>query len=200
MDLTLARVLLFGLSLAGIPLLVFAIKLVRGVFTGEIVAELPYTQKEAPFSIATAGTYAIWQKAPLLARTPVGEFRPEVRSSPSGRPLRLRASWMRPSVNNGMTGRMELFRFFAPAGDYTIAFGEGASVSKVELALSALLPIRKSALPADYSLQVTKARSAFVLLAGIFLILIAAGCILGGFVLGLSAHQFVGQAATALTR
>jgi hypothetical protein len=124
MDLTLARVLMFGLSLAGIPLLVFAIKLIRGVFTEEIVAELPYTQKEAPFSITTAGTYAIWQKAPLLARTPVGEFRPEVRSSPSGRPLRLRVSWMRPSVNNGMTGRMELFRFFAPAGDYTIAFGE----------------------------------------------------------------------------
>ncbi|MFY0476107.1 hypothetical protein [Achromobacter marplatensis] len=192
MDLTLIRALLFGLSLAGIALLVFAIRLIRGAFAPKIVVELPYTQKEASFSVTTAGTYAIWQKAPLLAKTPIGEFRPEVRSSASGQPLTLRGSWMRPTVNNGMTGRMELFRFFACAGDYTIAFGEGASASKIELALSALLPIRKSALPADYSLQVTKARPAFVLLAAIFLTIIAAGCILGGFVLGISAHQLVG--------
>lgn len=192
MDLTLIRVLLFGLSLAGIPLLVLAIRLIRGAFSEKVVAELPYTQKEASFSIAAAGTYSIWQKAPLLTKTPIGEFRPEVRSRQSGQPLTLRTSLMRPSVNNGLSGRMELFRFFAPAGDYQIVFGEGASVSKIELAISALLPIRRSAAPADYSLQVTKARSPFILLAGIFLTLIAAGCILGGFVLGISAHQLVG--------
>lgn len=127
MDLTLARVLLFGLSLAGIPLLVFAIRLISGAFAEKILVEVPYRKKEASFLIATAGTYAIWQKAPLF-KTPVGEFRPQVRSSASGQPLALRASLLRPTVNNGLTGRM---------------------------------------------------------------CLIAAGCIIGGFVLGIVAHQLV---------
>lgn len=191
MDLTLARVLLFGLSLAGIPVLVFAIRLISGAFAEKILVEVPYRKKEASFLIATAGTYAIWQKAPLFKRTPVGEFRPEVRSSASGQPLALRTSLLRPTVNNGITGRMELFTFFAPAGQYKIELVEGASVSKVELALSALLPVRKTVHPDDYCLQVTKARSPFILLAGIFLCLIAAGCIIGGFVLGIVAHQLV---------
>ncbi|MGE8640076.1 MAG: hypothetical protein ACN6PR_15590 [Achromobacter sp.] len=191
MDLTLARVLLFGLSLAGIPLLVFAIRLISRAFAEKILVEVPYRQKEASFSIAATGTYAIWQKAPLFKRTPVGEFRPEVRSSSSGQPLALRASLLRPTVNNGLTGRMELFTFFAPAGQYKIDIVDGTSVSKVELALSALLPVRKTVRPDDYCLQVTKARSPFILLAGIFLCLIAAGCIIGGFVLGIVAHQLV---------
>ncbi|MGH8819213.1 MAG: hypothetical protein ACREX5_21635 [Achromobacter pestifer] len=192
MDLTLTRVLLFGLSLAGVPLLVFAVRLITGAFAEKILAEVPYTKKEASFSIVTPGIYAIWQKAPLFNKTPIGEFRPEVRSSQSDQPLTLRPSLMRQSVNNGLTGRMELFKFFAPAGDYRIALVEGSSVSKIELALSKLLPIGKTAAPADYFLQVTKARSPFVLLSGIFLTLIAAGSILGGLVLGFLAHQFVG--------
>lgn len=191
MDLTLARILLFGLSLAGIPLLVFAIRLISGAFAEKIIVEVPHTQKEAPFSIARAGTYSIWQKAPLFKRTPVGEFRPEIRSDQSDRPLALRASLLRPTVNNGLAGRMELFTFFAPAGQYRISLAKGASVSRIELALSTLLPIRTTAAPADYSLQVTKARSPFILLAAIFLCLIAAGCIIGGFVLGILAHQLV---------
>ena len=74
---------------------------------------------------------------------------------------------------------------------YRISLAKGASVSRIELALSTLLPIRTTAAPADYSLQVTKARSPFILLAAIFLCLIAAGCIIGGFVLGILAHQLV---------
>lgn len=49
MDLTLARVLLFGLSLAGIPLLVFAIRLISGAFAEKILVEVPYRKKRRRF-------------------------------------------------------------------------------------------------------------------------------------------------------
>ena len=49
MDLTLARILLFGLSLAGIPLLVLAIRLISGAFAEKVIVEaVSYTHLTLP--------------------------------------------------------------------------------------------------------------------------------------------------------
>ena len=56
MDLTLARILLFGLSLAGIPLLVLAIRLISGAFAEKVIVEVPHTQKAVSYTHLTLPT------------------------------------------------------------------------------------------------------------------------------------------------
>ncbi|MFD2145448.1 hypothetical protein [Mucilaginibacter antarcticus] len=51
------------------------IRLLKGVFNGEVLAEIPFTQKVTVFNITKPGIYAIWQKGQLFQRTPVDKFK-----------------------------------------------------------------------------------------------------------------------------
>lgn len=76
MSLIVFRILFFFLVPFGIFILVKTIRMIKGVFTGEVITEIPFTQKEVEFEISRPGVYAIWQKGQLFRKTPVDKFRP----------------------------------------------------------------------------------------------------------------------------
>lgn len=184
----LIRVLFFCLVPIGIYLLVVSIGLVRKGFNGKIIVELPFATRRVNFSIPKPGSYSIWQKAPLLQKVPVDAFKPVITRQSTGEKVPLSASLSRASSNDGSTGRMELFTFPAVAGDYTLELTEGSSISALERFAVKAIPAREVA-PGQYFIQVRENPPFYYSVVGIPLIVVSGLLIVGGFVLGLLAHQ-----------
>jgi hypothetical protein len=186
----LIRVLFFCLVPVGIYLLVVSIGLVRKGFGGKIIVELPFATRRVNFSIPKPGSYSIWQKAPLFQKVPVDAFKPVITRQLTGEKVPLSASFSRASRNDGSTGRMELFTFPAAAGDYTLELTEGSSISALERFAGKAIPAREVA-PGQYFIQVRENPPFYYSVVGIPLIVVSGLLIVGGFVLGLLAHQLV---------
>lgn len=147
MNLILYRILFFCLVPAGIYILVKTIKLLKGVFNGDVIAEIPFTQKVVTFNIVRSGIYAIWQKGQLFRRTPVDKFQLKLNKLTSGENVSLPRSFFSPYLNGMDTGRMEMNRFSAESGSYRLTIIEGNSVSIFEKIALSLVPAK----PVDYS-------------------------------------------------
>ena len=83
---------------------------------------------------------------------------------------------------------MELFRFSAPAGKYTLKLIPGSSISAVENSIINLLPAKMVDYD-KYFIQVRESQPTFLVFVAIALIVLAGFCIIGGFVFGLLADQ-----------
>jgi len=83
---------------------------------------------------------------------------------------------------------MELFRFTAPAGKYTLKLIPGSSISTVENSIVNLLTAKMVDYD-KYFIQVRKSQPTFLVFIAIALIVLAGLCIIGGLVLGLLADQ-----------
>ncbi|MGF7082831.1 hypothetical protein [Mucilaginibacter sp. UYCu711] len=84
MSLILYRILFFCLVPIGIYILVKTVRMLKDLFNGEVIAEIPFTQKEITLKISRPGIYAIWQKGQLPRRTPVDKFQVKLVQVPSG--------------------------------------------------------------------------------------------------------------------
>jgi len=180
--------LFFCLIPVGILLLILSIKFVRKTFSGNIILEIPYTQKSAEFTLTRPGNYSIWHRGQFFRKAPLDEFRPEIISRSTGLDMKLNSSLFRPSSNNGRTARMELFRFSAPAGEYTLQLSEGSSISGVENSLIRLLPVKMVDYE-KYFIQIRETRPIFQMLIGIALLTISGLLIIGGLVIGILSDQ-----------
>ncbi|WP_345951101.1 hypothetical protein ABDD95_06530 [Mucilaginibacter sp. PAMB04274] len=186
MSLTIFRTLFFCLVPLGVFILIKAIRMLKDIFNGEVIAEKPFTEKEIHFEVKKKGVYAVWQKGRLFRRTPVDRFALKLFSVPSGEPVPIDASVFRPHSSSLDTARIEMNRFFAEPGHYRLQIVEGSSVSLFERLLFELFPGK----PVDYSqyfLQVRESRSAYYMVAAIPLFILCAFCIMGGFVAGFMA-------------
>ena len=182
------QILLFSLIPVGILLLVISVKSVRKTFSGDTILELPYTTKIAEFLIKKPGYYAVWHKGQFFRRAPLDEFRPVITNKFTGEAVNLSPSLFRPNTNNGVTAKMELFRFRALEGKYVITLEEGASISTPEQKLIELIPARKAD-PDQYYILIRESQSRLAAFAGVILIAISGLLIIGGFVTGLLADQ-----------
>jgi len=182
------QLLLFCLIPVGIILLIFSIKLTKKTFSGNIILEIPYSRKSAEFILSSPGKYSIWHKGQYFRKAPLDEFKPEIIDQATGLKIRLSSLLLRPNSNNGKTARMELFRFTAPAGKYTLLLTEGSSISGIENSLIGLV----NAKMVDYDkyfIQVRESQSLFIVLIGIVLIVLSGLCMIGGLVFGILADQ-----------
>ena len=164
--------------------------MIKGVFNGEVIAEIPFTQKEITFNITRPGVYAIWQKGQLFRRTPVDKFQLKLNKIPSGEVVSLPKSFFSPYLNGMDTGRMEMNRFSAQSGSYQLTIVEGTSVSIFEKIALSLVPAK----PVDYSqyfIQVRESRPVYYMLAAIPLFTLSAFFILGGLVAGFMAPSIL---------
>lgn len=186
MSLILFRILFFCLVPIGIFILVKTIRMLKGVFNGEVIAEFPFTQKEIVFDISRPGIYAIWQKGKLFRRTPVDKFRMELNEVPSGEKVVLPRSFFSPYFNGMDTARMEMNRFLAKEGHYRLTLVEGTNISLFEKIVTSLIPAK----PVDYSqyfIQVRESRPVYYIIAAIPLFALSAFCMFGGLVAGFAA-------------
>lgn len=172
----------------GILILIFSIRLLQEFFSGDIILEMPYSQKSAELIIFKSGYYSIWHKGQFFRKAPLDEFRPEIITKSTGEKIKLSSLLLRPNTNNGKTARMELFRFSAPAGKYIMELAEGSSINVVEKALIRLLPVKMVDYD-KYFIQIRETKPVFHILVGIVLVAIAGLCIIGGFVFGILADQ-----------
>ena len=182
------QILFFSLIPAGVILLIFSIKLVKKSFSGEIIHEISYFHKSTEFKITKPGIYSLWHKGQFFRKAPLSEFRPEITEKFTGMKIKLRPSLFRLNSNDGRTARMELFRFYAIPGEYTLNLIEGTSISGIEKSLTGLIPAKKAD-PDKYFIQVRVSQPRITLLAGILLITLSGFCIIGGFVIGILSGQ-----------
>lgn len=190
MLLLLIRILFFCLVPIGIFLLTKGIKLSQKHFSGEVVFEISYIQKSGRFTISKAGNYSIWLKGPLFKRTPIDQFQPTIYQEETKRYLHLDYPMTKTSSNNGSTGRMRLFNFYAPTGDYQFDLTSGSSRMPLEAALAWILPKK----PADLSkfyMEIKESKSSLYLIGGILLIIFSAFCIIGGFAAGMNVEKII---------
>lgn len=184
------QILFFALIPAGIFLLLCSIKLVLKTFSGDIIHEIPYSLKYSEFNISSGGYYSIWHKGTFFRKAPVGEYKPVIINAATGEKIRLSPSVLRPNSNDCKTARMELYRFYAQAGNYILELTEGSGISKIEKIILDLIPARKVDYE-KYFLQIRKSQSRLVLMAGMFLLVLSGLCIIGGLVLGILSKQIL---------
>lgn len=190
MSLIVFRILFFSLVPIGIFILVKTIRLLRGVFSGEVIAEIPFTQKEIVFNIIRPGIYAIWQKGQLLRRTPIDKFQLKLNKTTSGENISLPRSFFRPYLNGFDTGRMEMNRFSAESGSYRLTIVEGTNVSLFEKLVTSLIPAK----PVDYSqyfIQIRESRPVYYIIAAIPLFTLSGFCMIGGLIAGFMAPHIL---------
>lgn len=188
MSLLTLKILLFCLVPIGIFILYKGVKLFRNAFTGQVLLELPYLDRMSYFTISESGIYSIWQKGPLLKKTPIAKFRPQIRNTSTDQVINLSPSIMSPRSNNFSTGSMEIFTFAADVGDYQLNLVAGSSVSSFQEIIGDVLPFADMDLK-KYVIEVRKSQSQLLTMLSIPIMLLGFACTLGGFVLGLLAEQ-----------
>ena len=188
MSLLTLKILLFCLVPIGIFILYKGVKLFRNAFTGQVLLELPYLDRMSYFTISESGIYSIWQKGPLLKKTPITKFRPQIRNTSTDQVINLSPSIMSPRSNNFSTGSMEIFTFAADVGDYQLNLVAGSSVSSFQEIIGDVLPFADMDLK-KYVIEVRKSQSQLLTMLSIPIMLLGFACTLGGFVLGLLAEQ-----------
>lgn len=178
------HLLFFLLIPVGVIILFKAIRMVKKSFAGEVVAEFPFSQKEAEFEIIRPGTYAIWQKGQYLRKMPVDKFRPVIQDKSTRDTLSLTAPLFRPNSVKRGTVRMEIFRFRAETGRYHIELAPGSSVSSLERVISSLVPLKDADLD-KYFIMVRESQPFINLFSGIILLVVSGLVIIGGLVMGI---------------
>ena len=182
------QVLFFCLIPVGIIILIFSIKFVQKTFSGNIILEIPYSQKYAEFILDKPGTYSIWHKGQFFRKAPLDEFKPEIINKSTGLKIRLTSFLLRPNSNNGKTARMELYRFYASTGRYIMELTEGSSISGAENIFIRLIPVKMVDYD-KYFIQIRESQPVFHVLIGIVLITLGGLCMIGGLVFGILADQ-----------
>jgi len=190
MNLTLIRILFFCLIPIGIFILIKAIQLLRKTFNGKVVLEIPYLQNGGQFSVTKAGYFSVWQKGQMFKRTPIDKFKLYIFEELTKEAIKLRFSLLRPQTNNFSTGRIELYRFYAPIGNYKIEFREGSNISKLESLVGNIIPLQSVDL-SKYFIEIRESQSQIITFLAIPMLLLGFFGTVGGLVLGLLADQII---------
>jgi hypothetical protein len=165
----------------GIILLIKAIRILRKSFSGEIVVEIPFSQKITEFEITRSGVYAIWQKGPYIRKMPVDQFKPILKDISTNQEINLTKPLFRPNAKNLNTVKMEIYRFNAGVGRYSLEIAPGTSVSALERVISNLVPAKRAELD-QYFLMVRESMPFYYSLAGILLSVLSGFLIIGSSV------------------
>lgn len=182
------QIFFFSLIPLGIIALLLSLKFVQKAFSGNIILEIPYSQKSAEFALNEPGTYTVWHKGQYFRRAPLDEFRPEIVDKSTGLSLKLSSFILRPNTNNGITARMEIARFTASPGKYVLQLSEGSTISGVEQSLIRLLNVKMVDYD-KYFIQIRESRPVLSVLLGILLLTFSGLCIIGGLVGGILSDQ-----------
>jgi len=156
----------------------------KKTFSGKVLLELPFSSKNAIFEIPADGVYTIWQKGQYLRKMPLDIFKPVIRDESTNEKINLLPSIFRPNLNDGVTVKMEIYHCCLKAGTYSIDLAEGRSVSKLEGALSSIVPAKKADLD-KYFILVRESQPFYILVISILLMIVSVGLIAGGLFFGI---------------
>jgi len=157
-----------GVVVAGVMVIVLGFRLLRKRFSGQVLVELPIADNRtaAEVDVGQAGVYALWIRGRLFKQTQVATLCPVIQRSNDNKTVRLWPSFMRPTMNDGVTGRMELYSFRLSTGRYTV-----------------VLPAGRSFRP-GFTLQLRKGQAFYWFPASVLLLLVGAGLLVCGIIFG----------------
>jgi hypothetical protein len=179
-----SRFFFFALIPVGVVVLILAIRLLKKSLAGNILSEVPYAQKVSFFRIKEPGVYSIWQKGQFFRKLPVDQFRPVIYNNVTEEKVPLFPSIFRPNSNDGITFKMELFRFTAGPGMYRMELTAGSSISGVESFISRIFPAKKADL-SQYYILIRESQPFYFVIIGILLLCLAGFMMIGGLVFGI---------------
>ncbi|MFD1140902.1 hypothetical protein ACFQ4C_07275 [Larkinella insperata] len=157
-----------GLLAAGLFLLVSGVRQIQKSVGGPVLFKLPLTQNQGQFALLQPGRYAIWQSGRTVQRVPVKMAVPTITDLATGEKLTLHPSWSGVRVHDGWEGRILVYTFWAPAGQYELHLPTAPSESYP---------------PSPVSLDIRERKPGYGLVVGILLVILAAFCLLTGLIL-----------------
>lgn len=178
------KIALFSLIPIGLLLLIIGIKLLWKASKGKVLLTLPFNDNTGQFSASKSGVHSICQTGPILRKTPAGNFRPQIINVTTNEVVRINTSIMSPRSNNFSTGTMELFTFYAPAGEYRLELVEGSSVSSFQKILGTIIPLAEIDL-SQYYVEIRESQSQVLTMLSIPLLLLGMTGMVCGLVFGL---------------
>ena len=178
------KILLFCVMPLGLLLLIIAIRMLWRATNGKILLTLPFNDRLGTFTVTQAGVYSIWHKGPILKKTPAGDFKPHIINLATNEVVKIKASIMSPRSNGFSTGRMELFTFNAPAGEYELSLIAGSSVSSFQKAIAKVVPLANIDLN-QYFIEIRQSQSQLLTMLSIPLLLLGMAGMVCGLVFGL---------------
>lgn len=132
----------------GAALIIFGIRGVIGIVKVKLLYEQPYVEESGNFTITEPGNYGIWLNGKQYSKSPYGEFGLQLSIKETGEMIPLNRPLMRTTVSGVGTARMELYTFYADAGNYTLTRTEDASLGDRLLSNVGKVVSRK---PVDYA-------------------------------------------------
>ena len=184
------RILFFCLIPIGIVILVLGIKLLRKSFNGTVLLESAFDKPTGHFSVTKSGAHSVWMKGPLFRRNPIDKLHPRIFNDATNEEVNLNTSILSSRSNGSSTGRMELYTFWAKAGNYRLEIAEGSGISGVQQWLARVFPAKNVDLKKHF-IQIRESQSQLLTLLAIPVILAGGFGVIGGFVLGLLADQII---------
>jgi hypothetical protein len=161
------HLLFFGLVPVGLYLLFKGIQLIIRFAKSAMLLEMPLQLQMATFTVWQAGRYAIWQAGRRLGKVPLPMALPSVYNTDTGNKLPVQRTSSKITVHDGSVGRIQVFHFWAPAGKYQ-------------------LELPNPATDHAYTLQIREKRPGYLIVVGVFAILLAVACILTGLLVGIN--------------
>lgn len=183
------RILSIGLLSAGIFLLVKVLRMLKKTFNGTIIAEIPFAQKQTNFQLLSPGYFAIWQKGQLFRKTPIADFTLQILDE-KGAVIKLLPTWFNVQKNGWDTGRTELKKFSAIAGNYTLQILNEPSGNHLQNIIANMLPVK----PVDedqYFIEIRESQPVYYLLIAIPLLILSGGMIMVGLVASIIGSRMI---------
>lgn len=188
-DVVIHRILFFSMVPVGIFVLVKGIRLIRKSLFGAVLLELPYLKQSGLFTVVKPGKHAVWYKGTLFRRIPADKFRPRIFNSVTNEEIDLSFSIVASHVNGFSDGRIEVFTFDAPAGDYRMELTESSDAPALLRFMAKIIPDIKTVDLKQFFIQVRKSEPRVYTFLAIPVILLGAFGIIGGIVLGILADK-----------
>lgn len=157
-----------GVVVIGVMVVGFGFRLLHKRFSGQVLVEFPIADNgtAAEVDVGQAGVYALWIRGRLFKPTPVATLRPVIQHSNDNKAVRLWPSFMRPSMNDGVMGRMELYSCRLSAGRYTLVLSAGRSFRP------------------GFTLQLREGQAFYWFPASMLMLLVGVGLVVCGIIFG----------------
>ena len=132
----------------GAALIIFGIREIIANVKVKLLYEQPYIEESGSFTVTEPGNYSIWLNGKQYSKSPYGEFGLQLSIKETGEMIPLSRPLMRTTVSGIGTARMELYTFYADAGNYTLKRTEEANFGERLLSNVGKVVSRK---PVDYA-------------------------------------------------
>ena len=112
----------------GAAIFIFSIRGTIRAVKAKLLYEQAYTEESGSFTVTEPGNYGIWLNGKQYSKSPYGEFGLQLSIKETGEMIPLSRPLMRTTVSGIGTARMELYTFYADAGNYTLTRTGDASL------------------------------------------------------------------------